>query len=79
MKAGGIIRKVLDLLPGNGSKLKFGALLALLGQLPLLIPGVDIMELLRLILENPTKSGIITVIIGAVHKVLKAKFPKIGF
>lgn len=69
------LKKILDLLPLDGSKLKFGALVALLGQVPLLFPGINVLEIVKAILANPTKAGVIAVLVGAIHKFLKAKFP----
>lgn len=76
MKIAKALKSVLDLLPVNGEKLKLSGLLVLLGQLPLLFPGLDLIELARMILENPTKAGIIGALIAVVHKMLKAKFPE---
>lgn len=68
-------KKVLALLPFDGSKLKIGSILILLGQLPLILPGVNLLEIVQAIIANPTRAGVIAVIVGAVHKFLKAEFP----
>lgn len=69
-------KKVLSLLPFDDSKLKLGGLLVLLGQLPLILPGVNVWEIVQAIIANPTKAGVLAVVVGAIHKFLKAKFPE---
>lgn len=76
-KVAKVAKKILDLLPLNGSKLSFGGLLAIIGMLGQILPGVNLLEIVQAILANPTKAGIIAVIVGAVHKILKAKFPEV--
>jgi len=72
MKASEILKKVLDLFPFNGSKLKLGSIFGIIAQA---FPGVNFVLIIQQILANPTKAGVIAVVVGLVHKVLKAKFP----
>lgn len=71
-----LVKKILDLLPFDGSKLKIAGWWTLFTALPQLIPGLDWKMVLQMILENPTKSGIIAAVLAALHKVLKLKFPE---
>lgn len=71
-----ITKKVLDLLPLNGSKVSLGAIFTLFGVIASYFPGVNLLEVVKAILANPTKAGITAVIVGLIHKVLKAKFPE---
>ena len=73
------LKRILDRLPFNGSKLSIGALFIAIGQIGSLVPGLDIVELIKLILSNPTKAGIIAAVVGAVHKYLKARFPHVQY
>jgi len=75
MKASEILKKVLDLFPFNGSKLKLGSIFAIVGIIAQAFPGVNFVLIIQQILANPTKAGVIAVVVGLVHKVLKAKFP----
>ena len=79
MKPSALLKKALDILPLNGSKLKLGALIALVGQLGSLIPGLDFVSLFQAIISNPTRSGITLAVVGAVHKYLKSRFPEAKF
>lgn len=72
---GKIARKILDSLPFNGDKLKLSAWFTLISLIPQMIPGVNLIEIIQAILANPTKSGVFAVLVAAIHKVLKAKFP----
>lgn len=67
------IEAILALLPFNGEKLKLSGLFLLIAQLPILVPGLDLKELVLAIIENPTKAGVIAAVVAVVHKVLKAK------
>lgn len=70
-----VVKKILDLLPFNGEKLKISLWWLVFTGLPQIIPGADIAELLKMIAENPTKSGIVAAILALLHKKLKIKFP----
>lgn len=70
-----LIKKILDLLPFDGQKLKLSGWWIILTGLPQLIPGLDFKMILQMILENPTKSGIIAAIMAAIHKYLKINNP----
>lgn len=77
LQASRALKKILDILPLDGSKLKLGTLLLLLGQLPYVLPGLDLIEIIKAIMANPTKAGVVAVFVGALHKILKAKFPSV--
>lgn len=79
MKPSEILKKVFDLLPFNGSKLKLGSLFAIVGIIAQAFPGVNFVLIIQQILANPTKAGIIAVVVGLIHKVLKAKFPEANY
>lgn len=67
-------KQVLDLLPLDGQKTKLGALLALAAVLQQFVPGLNLVALIQsLLTENLSTTAIVTIIIGAVHKVLKAQ------
>lgn len=75
-----LAKKVLDLLPFDGSKLKLGGLLSLFALLRHFVPGVDLWELVQQLLSaHLDKAAIITVLLGALHKALKAKYPAVKF
>jgi len=69
------LNALLSLLPFNGDKLKLSGLFILLSQVTALIPGLDLKTLVLMILDNPTKSGIIAAVVALLHKVIKAQIP----
>jgi len=69
------LNALLSLLPFNGDKLKLSGLFILLSQVTALIPGLDLKTLVLMILDNPTKSGIIAAVVTLLHKVIKAQIP----
>lgn len=70
------LNALLALLPFNGDKLRLSGIFLLLAQLPVIVPGLDIKELVLMILNNPTRAGVISVLVALVHKVIKAQLPK---
>lgn len=75
MKLGQFLKKALDLLPFNGHKFDIGALLgslALLGELG--VSPDDILMAAKAIIANPSVPAIVLIVVGLVHKALKAKF-----
>lgn len=76
-KIGQEARKILDLLPFNGNKLRLSGIFTLFSVLGNLVPGLSLMDIVQAILANPTRSGIIAVLVSALHKVLKNKFPEV--
>lgn len=66
------IKLILDVLPFNKSKTKLGALLGLAAILQQFVPAVDLVALAQsLLTENLSITAMVTIVIGAVHKVLK--------
>lgn len=74
MNIGELLKKGLDLVPLNGSKTGIGAVIvgaaAALSQL-----GIDPVQLAKEAIAHPTPIGIGILVLGTVHKVLKAKYP----
>jgi hypothetical protein len=67
--------KILALLPFNGDKLKLSGLFLLVAQIPQLLPGLDLKLLVSMILENPTKAGVVAALVAVLHKIVKAQLP----
>jgi len=67
--------KLLALLPFNGEKLKLSGFFILLANIPALLPGVDFRLLISMIIDNPTKAGIVAALVAVVHKLIKAQLP----
>lgn len=74
----GGLKRVLDLLPFNGDKLKISGLFLLLTQLNALVPGLSLGDIVSAILANPTRAGVTAVLVSALHKLLKAKYPAVS-
>lgn len=68
--------KLLALLPFNGEKLKLSGLFILLANVPALLPGVDFRLLISMIIDNPTKAGIVAALVAVIHKLIKAQLPQ---
>ena len=68
------IKLILDVLPFNKSKTKLGVLLGLAAILQQFVPAVDLVALAQsLLTENLSITAMVTIVIGAVHKVLKGE------
>jgi hypothetical protein len=66
------LKLILGLLPFNKSKTKLGVLLGLAAILQQFVPGLDLVALVQsLLTEHLSVTAIVTIIVGAVHKVLK--------
>lgn len=63
------LEKVLSWLPFDGSKIKIGAFIALLGA-----AGIDPIALAKQVAANPSPIGIAIIALGVAHKLLKAKY-----
>lgn len=73
-----LLKQILDLLPFNGRKLDIGKVLAILAILNHGIPGLDAQDLIQqLLTTHLDKAAIITILVGAAHKFLKAQFPEV--
>lgn len=68
------INAILRLLPFDGDKLKLSGLFLAAANVPLLA-GIDFKEFLMMIIDNPTKAGLIAALLALVHKVIKAQLP----
>lgn len=68
--------KILALLPFNGDKLKLSGLFLLVAQIPQLLPGLDLKLLVSMVLENPTKAGVVAALVAVLHKIIKAQLPQ---
>ena len=65
---------LLDLLPFSGEKTKlFGWLTAVVASLQ--AAGIDPQVVIAAIIQNPTKSVLIALVVSLLHKVLKQRFP----
>jgi hypothetical protein len=71
---GKILKKLLDLLPFDGSKAKLGVVGIVLGILQNVLPGAGLVELVQTVLQNPTKAGVIVSVVGFLHQLLKKKY-----
>lgn len=68
------LKILLDLLPFSGEKTKlFGWLTAVVASLQ--AAGIDPQVVIAAIIQNPTKSGLIALVVSLLHKVLKQRFP----
>lgn len=75
IKASDVVKKILSAIPLDGSKTLIGLWLSLIGVVSHYLPGIDLMAVIQAIIANPTKAGITALVVGLVHKYLKARFP----
>lgn len=70
-----LFKTILDSLPFSGHKTKlFGWLTAAAASLQLY--GIDPQQVVAVVLENPTKSGLIGLVVSLVHQALKQRYPQ---
>jgi len=67
------LNALLKFLPFDGDKLKLSVLLLMAGN----VPGLDLKELFLMVVENPTKAGLVAALIALVHKIIKANLPRV--
>jgi hypothetical protein len=73
---GNIFKLILDSLPFSGQKTKLFAWLTG-AAVTLQAYGIDPQQVVGVVLENPSKAGLIGLAISLVHQVLKARFPEV--
>jgi hypothetical protein len=67
-----MLKKILDVLPFNGSKMKIGVILGLAAILQKFVPQLDLVELVKSLLgQNLDIFAVLTILIGAAHKLVK--------
>ena len=71
-----IFKTILDSLPFSGHKTKLFAWLTGAAA-ALQVYGIDPQQIVALVLENPTKSGLIGLVVSLVHQVLKQRYPQV--
>lgn len=69
------LKAILDVIPFNGSKTTGGLLLAITGILSQVLPALDPAAIIAQVGAHPTAIGIGLAAIGAIHRILKAKYP----
>lgn len=68
-------KTILDSLPFSGHKTKLFVWLTGVAA-SLQMYGIDPQQVIALVLENPTKAGLIGLVVSLVHQVLKQRYPQ---